>query len=197
MMARSFRTFLILVAASTWLGIRSAEAQTWLDQMHCCWEQHHAESELVRERNAAWPKPFNCHDRQLYHYIMQANLDAGFEAAHTLSDEHFDPQTHQLNRMGKAKVAWIMQYAAPHQRTIFVYQSYPGDETDLRITSVRDFAVQEFSHFGQAQVAFTQQMPASRSGLYWETVNQRYMEGLPTPVLPVPMASSIQSSSGQ
>ena len=36
-------------------------------------------AEQVAARNNAWPKPFNCADRQLYFSIWEPMIDSGFE----------------------------------------------------------------------------------------------------------------------
>lgn len=148
-----------------------------------------ADFNLQTARNSVWPQPFKCRDRSLYFQIVQTQVDAGWQNAFTLTDMHFDQDNNELNSAGEAKVAWIMQTAPQHRRNVYVYQS--NDDIDLRIASVKSTINRWYSHMGETMVAATTQMPATSDGVYFNEINQRYMEGLPAPVLNASIGGSV------
>ena len=155
-----------------------------------------ADFELVSARNCAWPLPFNCQDREIYYRIWAAQYATGLQVAHTLTGEHFDAETHELNNAGKSRIAWIMQNAPSNSKQIYVFEDQPGRTITGRIKNVRSVIDQWYSHMGPAVVARTRIFPNQVPASYQEIINQQYAAGLPIPTIPVSSGSSIGNAVG-
>ncbi len=100
-------------------------------------DQMKALNNKVCARNDAWPKPFNCADRQLYFTMWQPMIDRGFEEQCVLISAHFDPETHELNRFGQTTVAGIMQNMPTSRKKVFVNRDIDSNISQARLNSVQ------------------------------------------------------------
>ncbi len=157
---------------------------------HCQrWREHWAhlkvENEKVCARNRAWPKPFDCADRQLYFSIWEPMLDAGYEKHCTLTQAHFDPETHELNKYGQSAVAGIMHNMPEHRKTIFIHRDVDQTVSDSRMNDVRNAIQTWYGESTTASIAFTDNLPTRSNGDRVQVINGLYREGTPAPVIPV------------
>jgi hypothetical protein len=142
-------------------------------------EQHH----LMFERNQAWPKPFACWDRTAYLSIWQQMYTSGLAYECTLSDNHFDPETGRLNRMGERKLQTVMQNHPEWQRGLLVAQNRDPATNQLRMESVRNTVRQWYGDEIASQVAFTSIVPEPASGAKIQAINIGYGASLPPPTI--------------
>jgi hypothetical protein len=139
----------------------------------------------VCARNRAWPKPFDCADRQLYFSIWEPMIDAGFEKHCTLTEAHFDPETGDLNKYGQTAIAGIMQNMPRQRRTIFIHRDIDQQSSDQKMNVVRETVQTWYGPEAATSIAFTDKMPTRSSASRIETINRLYNDGTPPPLLPV------------
>jgi hypothetical protein len=149
------------------------------------WQHSKEINAKVCARNRAWPKPFDCADRQLYFSIWEPMIDAGFEKHCTLTDAHFDPETGELNKYGQSAIAGIMQNMPRHRKTVFIHRDIDQQVSDQKMNVVRETIQTWYGPEAATSIAFTDKMPTRTSGSQTETINRLYNEGTPPPLLPV------------
>ena len=157
------------------------------------WSQKKAQFDLVTHRNGAWPKPFNCVSRHAYLNIMQVNYDAGWQVEHTLTDIHFDPESNELSKVGKARVAGIMRNAPSHRRTLYIYEGAGQVVTTERIEKTREAIAQWWGFASTPEVVSTSYDPEGMSGSHVYPVNDLFTKGIQPPKLSQAAAASTSS----
>jgi hypothetical protein len=206
---------LICVAASVVMISHAVEAQqcsTCMDTFgyptqsshgaagsrHERWDALKAENAKSTARNDAWPKPFACADRQLFHEIWMPMINEGFEEQCVLNEAHFDAQTNELNAFGMHAVAGIMQNMPTHRKHEIVSRDTDDDVTQARLSSVQS-TVQTF--YGQlnptAQVTLSNKQPSAISGVRAESISSKYVAGQPVPSIPISSGDASVGSSLQ
>ncbi len=159
-------------------------------------KQAFADAEKSRKRNDAWPMPFDCADRQLYFSMWNPMIEQGFEEQCVLSGVHFDEQTNELNKFGRHAVAGIMQNMPTQFKNVYINRDADQAISDARMASVRDIVTTFYSQVApNAQLNFSTKMPASITGTRAERINQSFIEGAPTPIIPISSGSDSVSSS--
>jgi hypothetical protein len=153
-----------------------------------------ADWDLVTARNDAWPLPFSCWDREAYYAIINQQYAQGLQVAHTLTSDYFDPNTHELNRAGEQRVAWIMQNAPVNDRQIFVYEDMTGPALDKRLASVRNVVDRWYGHLGDVSIAASQVHPTPIPATYQQRIMEQHTNALPTPNIPISSGQTITSS---
>ena len=113
-------------------------------------------------------------------------IDNGFEEQCILTSAHFDPQTNELNSFGLHTVAGIMQNMPSTRKQVFIHRDVDAAVSEARYNSV-DSIVK--TYYGQvapnAQIGFSNKMPASVPGIRAETIAKLYTEGAPAPIIKV------------
>lgn len=169
-------------------GGRMAHHREKLDAMR-------AESAKITARNDAWPKPFACADRQVYHDIFSPMIDQGFEEQCCLSNEHFDASTNELNQFGVSTVAGIMQNMPSNHKHVFIHRDSDQDISQARLNSVNSMVRMMYGQMApNAQVAFSNKQPSSVPGVRAETITNLFNANTPKPIIPI---SQGQQSVGQ
>ena len=148
-------------------------------------EQAQARNALVGARNDAWPKPFNCYDRQAYANVWGSFINAGYERQCVLSSVHFDEETNELNAFGKTIVSGLVQNMPQARRTVFVHRGGDEDQAQRRLDSVRESLESMFGQASAAQVAFSSELPVRGSALRVENLQRLEFEAIPVPVIPI------------
>ena len=157
----------------------------------------HMIHDRIAARNQAWPKPFDCADRQLYFSIWEPMIDQGFEEQCVLTAAHFDPSTNQLNRFGKHAVAGIMQNMPTTRRTVFIHRDNNHQISELRRDAVRETIETFYSNSGPANIAYSQKRPVTTHGLKAAAIQDSLLGNLPTPVIPISsLGQDVNSSVG-
>ncbi|HMP79237.1 MAG TPA: hypothetical protein PKD54_07280 [Pirellulaceae bacterium] len=162
------------------------------------WQQSHAESreqaEKVFLRNQAWPKPFDCWDRQSYFATWHQFYDAGNCAEMTLLDAHFDNQTEQLNTFGLKRLAAIVSNPSNERLAVFISRTNDERLNQLRVDQVRDAVGRMLGSNVGAMVAISDQDIVPLSGRYHSTVNELRTQQTPAPVINIGSQSSLAGS---
>lgn len=166
---------------------------TWWQhkQAECDLIKQHAD--LIAQRNDAWPKPFLCHDRQAYHAIFAVMTQRGWQCECTLTSDHFDPQTQQLNRAGKAKISGIMTNLPEVARQVHVLQDSTNEVAEARMENVRNEIQNKFVALPIPEIAVTNYAPHGMNGALVEDVQKRFVEGLPAPAVPAAKTTTISN----
>ncbi len=150
----------------------------------------------VCARNDAWPKPFNCADRQLYFTMWNPMIDHGFEEQCVLSSVHFDPETHELNKFGISTVQGIMQNMPTSRKKVFINRDSDQSISQARLNNVDNVIHTYYKQVApNAEVAFSNLMPSSIRGPRAETINKLFLQGAPAPIIPISSGSQSVSSS--
>ena len=160
------------------------------------WDHTMREAEKVEARNGAWPRPFACADRQLYFGFWEPMINSGFRAQSTLSNAHFDEEN-ELNGLGKATIAMIMNRMPEGQRNVFIHRSGEQKASDARLAHVKDVVATWYAGRGDSQIAFTDTMPVMGNGSRYETINRAYFENTPPPIIAVATGTGGTSDTGQ
>lgn len=150
------------------------------------WSAHVKEiNRITTARNAAWPKPFQCADRQLYFEFWRPMLQSGINANCLLSDHHFNPQTGELNAGGKSRLRSIAQNNPIGHKAVLIQNT--GDQmlNSQRQTYVQQVVNDFYGGTGFSQVAVSNSFPVRGSGQRIENVNRLGAEALAPPVIPV------------
>jgi hypothetical protein len=150
----------------------------------------------VMARNDAWPKPFDCADRQVYFSIWNPMIENGFEEQCILMAAHFDPKTNELNRFGLHTVAGIMQNMPSTHKHVFVNQDTDTNVTQARLRSVEKIVDTFYGSIApNAKVAVSSKLPSSIRGIRAETINTLFIDGAPSPIIPISSGSDSVSQS--
>lgn len=84
----------------------------------------------------AWPYPYECWDRGYVNQIWGAQILSGWQAATTLFDYHFDPETQELNSSGLMHLRWIAVHVPEQYRQAYVATAADPSLNSLRLLNV-------------------------------------------------------------
>ena len=147
-----------------------------------------AESAKVSARNAAWPKPFGCASRHLYHSIWNPMIDAGFEDQCMLSSTHFDKETGELTKYGVNQISQMMRNMPSHRRVIYIQRDVDEATSQARYNKVSDIVDNWYGASGR--VAFSDRQPATGTGQRAELISTLSGQAMPRPIIPIASGSS-------
>lgn len=136
-------------------------------------------------RNQAWPRPFDCADRQLYFAMWDPMLEAGYRCNCVFTSAHFDPESNELNSAGRAKVQSIFQNNPVGQKVALVQNSGNGSVVDARLQNLQTTINRWYGADSFMDVALTEIAPLNFSGQRAEIINQLLIDRTPPPVIPV------------
>lgn len=150
------------------------------------WKAHVKEVNRVSTaRNGAWPKPFQCADRQLYFQFWQPMLQSGINANCLLSDHHFDVDSGELNAAGKTRLRTIAQNNPVGHKAVLIQNTGDQMVNSQRLSYVQQVVSDWYAGSGFSQVAVSNSYPIRGAGGRIETINQLYVEGTAPPIIPV------------
>ena len=86
-----------------------------------------------------WPFPYNCQDRSDVQNLLEAQGNAGWAAATTLHDYHFDQDTQQLTDAAATQLLWISNSVPAQFRTIYISQGITTEMGQLRVAQAEKF----------------------------------------------------------
>lgn len=155
-------------------------ADHW-SQSKAKWHAYKKHAAIVVQRNSAWPKPFECHDRQVYFATWYPMYQRGYDVQTTLSDAHFDKDTNELNTAGKQKIAGIMQHLPKERRQLLVYENGDLAGTQKRVEQVRSATSTWFGHLGDIKIATTPMPAYGQSASLVQRFNTDFPGALPSP----------------
>jgi hypothetical protein len=166
-------------------GCRGGTLADHWSQSKAKWHAYNKTAKIVRQRNQAWPKPFECHDRQVYFATFYPMYQRGYDVQTTLTDAHFDEDTNELNTAGKQKIAGIMQNLPLERRQLLVFENGNTFATDKRVEQVRSAAKEWFGHLGDITVAKTTMPAYGQSADLVQKLNSDFAGALPNPGISV------------
>jgi hypothetical protein len=144
-------------------------------------------------RRNCWPQPFSCAERPTVRAPFAIQVANGWERQNLMGDWYFDAETGQLNEAGKLKIQWVVFDCPEQHRAIFVRHTANHEQTDARLTMVRDYAAQIAPNGDVPQVMPSMMSDQGRSADWIDRVNRKYITSAPEPKLP---AASEGSGSG-
>ena len=162
-----------------------------LDELKAKCAHTRAINQRTTARNNAWPKPFDCADRQAYFSIWEPMIDQGWEEQCVLTAAHFDPRTNQLNKFGQTAVAGIMQNNPSHRRTVFINRDVNDHINQQRRSMVEDTINTFYGHTNTAQVAFSDKRPVTTSGQRGAQMQAEWLGAQATPAIPVSTGGTV------
>jgi len=141
--------------------------------------------------NRAWPDPFVGPDRAAARAPFAVMVSKGWQEQNTLSLEHFETGSAELNETGRLKVADILINTPPQYRTIFVERSWEGPTTQQRMESVEKFVADRMPEFAPISVAETIRKRPGTAGDMTDTTLRNWQATQPTPRLPAAQGSAM------
>ncbi len=185
-------------------GVKKPCGSAWARVAESCenfkkhWHHSMDVARKVEARNNAWPKPFECADRQLYFSMWRPMFEAGFEQQSTLSGEHFTDDN-ELNGLGKSAVAMIMNNMPLGQRNVFIHRTGNEEISEARLAHVTDIVNTWYGggRRGASKVAYTDRRPVYGSGHRFDVINRSYEENTPPPIIAVATGTGNTSDTGQ
>jgi hypothetical protein len=166
---------------------------SWVQRSQAHYDLIKQHADLIAQRNDAWPKPFLCYDRQSYHSIFAVMTQRGWQCECTLTGDHFDSQTQELNRAGKAKIHGIMTNLPEVARQVHVYRDSTAAVAEARMANVRAEIQHSFEALPEPALAITSYMPHGMNGSLVEDVQKRFVENLPDPAVPAAKTTTIST----
>ncbi len=159
------------------------------------WRQEaQVQAAKIEARNKAWPKPFDCWDRQAYFQVWTGFYDGGWIHHCTLCDAHFENANGKLNALGERKIASIMQNNPQDRRAIFVSPTNSQNTNDQRIDEVRSLVNKWYGAEAANFVAMTDQYNRPINGRRIETINTLYNTQTPPPIIQIGNQGALGSS---
>ena len=129
-----------------------------------------------------WPHPYNCDDQAYVRNIIDQQASGGWVTATTLHDYHFDPETHELNSVGRDHLYWIVNAAPVQHRTVYIAMAMASAEDSLRQASVEK-NVQEFQPGGSIPVLMRYDRFKGRSAQEIDQLRRLELQSIPRPRL--------------
>lgn len=84
-----------------------------------------------------WPDPYRWENRGQVRAAIETQRTQGWMTATTLYEQHFDPDTQELNQSGRVHLRWIMLHVPPSRRTTWVQAGETPEVSQTRVASVR------------------------------------------------------------
>ena len=148
----------------------------------------------IQARNNAWPKPFACADRQLYHSFFEPMIDQGWEEQCVLTASHFDEESGQLNKFGQTAIAGIMQNNPNNRRVVFIHRDVNDAINQQRRSEVENTINTFYGHTATAQVAFSNKRPVTTSGPRAAQLQQQWLGNQAVPAIAVSSGESVSEA---
>lgn len=142
-----------------------------------------------------WPDPYRYQDRGLVRGVLATQVNNGWTSATTLYEQHFDPETNQLNEAGRLHLRWIMLHTPADRRVAWVAAGNSEAVTQTRLSNAQSEAA-VIGGPGCAPVMVRVCQNYGRSAHDVDLINRSYLESVPKPRLPVPLTGGGGNSNG-
>lgn len=134
-------------------------------------------------RNLAWPEPFAAPDRETVRTPFKTQIAKGWMLEATLTNNHFDPKTNELNSAGVAKVKWLVRLPDANRRAVYILRGDDNAATSARFYST-NAAVGKFALQGsQPPVMVSDLAPRGWPAEGVDTIQQQFQASQPPPTL--------------
>ena len=148
-------------------------------------------------RNNAWPDPFQEMDAMGVITPFEAQKQNGWVLHNTIAPHQFRAGDGALNISGQKSIAWIARQAPPSRRQIYIVRANTAEETQSRISSVKE-TLEQLDIIGpQPAIALVDRVPPTSSGDWATKVNRTWLEELAPPKLPTSSAAGTASATRQ
>lgn len=130
-----------------------------------------------------WPLPYVCEDRQQVRAALHQQAAAGWTSATTLHNYHFDQETLTLNSAGLKHLNWILGYAPPQHRQVFV-ATMVGDQTaEARRANVEQQIIQTLGDVGTVPVSTRLASPEGTAANRVEAIQRATQSNMLAPTI--------------
>ena len=142
-----------------------------------------------------WPDPYRWQDRGVVKNTLALQENNGWITATTLYEQHFYPDSNELNEAGKLHLQWILLHAPASRRVAWVQAGSTDQISQTRLASAQT----------EAQLLGVQQcgpimlrvcLPYGRSANEVDLINRNALNTIPTPRLPIPVTGGAGGSGG-
>jgi hypothetical protein len=142
-----------------------------------------------------WPDPYRWQDRSTVRTILATQVGNGWTAATTLYEQHFDPETNQLNEAGRLQLRWILLHTPVDRRMAWVAAGNSEAITQTRLSNAQAEAL-AIGGPGCAPIMIRVCQTYGRSANDVDLINRNYLETVPQPRLPIPLTGGGSGNSG-
>ena len=143
-----------------------------------------------------WPDPYRWQDRASVRAHIAAQSAAGWLTNTTLYDQHFDPETQELNDSGRVHLKWILMFAPPQRRTPWVQVGDSAEISQVRLASAQNEAAAMLGN-GAPPIMLRVCQPYGASAQEVDLVRRAYLSSMPVPQISyTPQQGSSTGSSG-
>jgi hypothetical protein len=128
-----------------------------------------------------WPDPYRWQDRVSVRTSIAMQANAGWMTNTTLYEQHFDPETNELNDAGIVHLRWILLYAPPCRRVPWVQAGFNPQVSETRLASTQA-AVNEMvgaAACGPVQLRICQSYGGAAQEV--DLVRRAYLASIPNP----------------
>lgn len=162
-------------------GLASGEFRARMDATQ-------AQNDKIYARNEAWPKPFACASRQLYHNLWTPMFAAGWEDQNILTSTHFNEKG-ELTSYGKQQISSMLANMPERNRTIYVQKTGDPNRTQMRLAAVENTIQTRHPH-RSGNVQASARTPQTLPG--WRAVDiiEKASSSAPSPTIPIANAST-------
>lgn len=146
-----------------------------------------------------WPDPYRWMDRMSVRNHLTAQMNAGWMDNTTLYDQHFDPETQELNDAGRVHLRWVLLYAPPQRRTPWVQAGDEAQSSQTRLASVQNEATAILGGATCPSIMLRVCQPHGQPAQEVDLVRRSYLTTIPDPrisYVPQNGSSTGGSSSG-
>ena len=151
-------------------------------------EATQAQNSKIYARNAAWPKPFACASRQLYHNIWQPMYAAGWEDQNILTSTHFNEEG-KLTPYGMQQISSMLANMPQSNRVIFVQKTADTNKTQMRLATVQN-VIQTLHPQRSGEVRASDRNPGTLPGWRAVDITEKSTANAPSPHIPIASGSS-------
>ena len=144
-----------------------------------------------------WPDPYRWQDRMSVRDHLMAQVNNGWITNTTLYDQHFDPETQELNDAGRVHLRWILLYAPPQRRTPWVQAGDVASASQTRLASVQNEATAMVGAGNCPAICLRVAQAYGQPAQEVDLVRRSYLTTIPEPRISyVPQSGSSTGTSG-
>lgn len=148
--------------------------------------------QMGHRRNVCWPKPYIYPDRAGVAAPFAVMVNNGWRRQNLLGDHHFETDNSELSTAGSLKIQWILTQAPASRRTVFLSQTISEEANVKRLETVL-LAASKILPIGMAaDVQQSHLVIEGRSAETIDTINVRFRQNMPIPILPAPTGDSFE-----
>lgn len=141
-----------------------------------------------------WPDPYRWEDRGNVRAQLAAQRSQGWITTTTLYDQHFNPETHEINLAGKTQLRWILLHAPAAHRLPWVAAGVTAQASQSRLAS----AQQEASLIAGPDcppLMLRVCLPTGTAAQEVDLVRRTFLSTMPSPRLPITSPGGSSGSS--